>query len=348
LNYHIDFQDLTGDGINEFILRWGGTYIYSCINKNFKLLMYLEPDGYLRSPEIISIFDGNKNGIPEFLVLMGTASQGGSGYMVFEWQEDQFIELLRPYDSVTKQGKPIGTDPYGSVSISDVNSDGLLELHVDRGKPAWQGLLYDIPWRKEWDTYQWDGRYYTLSREEFCPPEYRFQAVYDGDRYTLYNEYGRAKEFYYQTINSDDLEWFSPEKAEKLHNEIMLEAGIAYNSPTDMIVVPDPNEYPNLVAYAYFRIMLINILQGSKIDAQVSYNTISTKYPEGVVGNIYTRLAQAFWEKYQTSGDIAQSCSKVVELVNANKTEVFKYLGIDGYMGMSLPIYTPQDICPFD
>ncbi len=37
---------------------------------------------------------------------------------------------------------------------------------------------------------------------------------------------------------------------------------------------PDPNEYPNLAAYARYRIMLLYLLQGWDSDAQVIYETL--------------------------------------------------------------------------
>jgi hypothetical protein len=347
-NPKFQILDLTGDGNNEIILRWGGTYVFSCINHKYKTILFLDIDGMMRDPEVIDIFDGNRNGIPEFLVFLAVESQGGTAYTVYEWQQDHFNELIRPWDSVERTGGAIGTNPLGSILISDVNSDGFSEIVVDVSIPTWETKIGGIPWRKEWDTYQWDGQYYTLSRQDFSPPEYRFQAVYDGDRFSINKEYNRAMEYYQLAIESDELEWFSSEKLMNLINEEINGFGVRNPTSTILIAFPDPAEYPNLAAYAQYRMMLIKFIQGSSVQAISIYNRIQREYPEGVPGSIYAYLAKIFWDEYQASNDMGQSCIKVISEVGKNQDAVFKYIGVDGYVGMYLPTYTPQDICPFE
>ena len=73
---------------------------------------------------------------------------------------------------------------------------------------------------------------------------------------------------------------------------------------------------------------------------QVVYETLQVKYPEGTPGSIYAHLAQLFREEYQVLGDMGQACQAVIKNANINSSEVLKYLGIDGSMGMSIYYYT--------
>jgi hypothetical protein len=338
IGYKVQFLDITMDGINELIIQWGNTYVFSCREGQYILLGKFDMDTYFNTPYFVKTIDGNLNGYPELLVDEGTASQGGRAYGLYEYNGVGIISVIDP------EQRDLNVEPYGTVNYRNIDGDAVSEIVVYRGIPSRLDYDFLLPWRDEWDIYDWDGEYYTLTDIKFSAPQYRFQAAVDGDRYTLYKKYEKALSSYQNVIFSDKLDWWSAERRSYMVDHIHWEA----SEPTPVMPEMDPDEYNYLAAYARYRIMLLYLLQGWDSDAQVVYNTLQVKYPEGTPGSIYARLAKTFWEKYQSSGNMGDACQSVKYDVDKNSEEVFKYLGIDGYLGMSLPKYTPQDICPFE
>ena len=289
-----------------------------------------------RHAEIIDARDENKNGYRELLILLNTMSQGGRWYGVFEYNGDEIVSVIAP-----KLGG-IWLEATGDINYRDIDGNGISEIVAYLGLPV-SDPYPGMPWRKEWDTYAWNGEFYVIVNTEFSSPEYRFQAAYDGDQSALSGKYKKALAFYQDVIFSDKLKWWTAER----HS---YESDLFYWDPPDSKPImpdPDPNEYVNLAAYARYRIMLLYLLQGWESDAQVVYETLLAKYPEGTPGSIYTRLAQLFREEYQVSRDMGQACQAVIADANTNSSEVLKYLGIDGSLGMSI-YYHIRDICPFE
>lgn len=323
--------DLTGDGLPEVIIRWSVLYIWGCDQGQYILLFTEESrSAYSSRPTTIQeIKDGNRNLIPELLLDYA----GAGAYDIYEYSNGSFISLLDPDAFISVHG-------YGYAKYRDMEGDGISELYVYLGDVCCDMYRLNLPWRDEWDTYSWNGTYYTLARQDFSPPVYRYQAAFDGDRYTLYGEYEKALVFYQDVIFSDKLDWWSPDKANYMKR---LDVG----NDAGPMPIQDIDEYGYLAAYARYRIMLLYLLQGWDSDAQVVYETLQTKYPEGIPGSIFAHLAQIFREDYQVSRDMGQACQAVITDANMNSSEVLKYLGIDGFMGMSIS-YTTEDICPFE
>ena len=344
-------SDLTNDGIPELIIRGSHFLIYQCIGDQFSAILDVPPDGNTHTPFIMSILDGNRNGYPEILLFEAMMSQGGISYGLYEYGDGKMQSIVR--DNPNASGGVLWEEYMGDTSFVDVDGDGIMEIYNYRGIPYWNGIptgeaaQLGIPWRKVWITYEWDGEFYTLARRDFSPPEYRFQAAYDGDNFAGRGEYSKALESYQRVILSDGLQWYSPER-ERYLKEVFLTQRFTGPLPT-FNIFPDPNEYDNLAAYAHYRMMLVYVLRKSISNARFEFNYLQNKYPEGTAGSVYARLGSLFWENYQITDEVGSSCKKVIEFVGKNEDAVFKYLGINGYvMGIELPKYTPHDICPFE
>jgi hypothetical protein len=322
--------DLTGDGVPELFVRWVDSLIYGCSEGEYKLLFEFEGlDMSSYATDIHEVKDGNRNQILEVIF-----DHGGS-FSVFEYSDGQFRNIMGP------DGLYLDVQYEGDASFRDFNGDGVSEVYVYSGIAY--GDIYGqmLPWRKEWDTYSWNGKNYILSRRDFTAPEYRFQSAYDGDRSTLYGEYAKALSFYQDVIFSDKLGWWSAERDVYVWELYRWD----YPEPTPVPPESDPDEYEYLAAYARFRIMLLYLLQGWDSDAQVVYKTLKEKYPEGNPGSIYAELATVFLEEYQVSGEMGASCIKVINA--ADKEEALKYIGVGGDLG-TYHMYTVEDICPFE
>lgn len=194
----------------------------------------------------------------------------------------------------------------------------------------------------------WNGQDIVVYKSEFEAPYYRFQAAQDGDRATLAGDYDKALGFYQRTINDKKLEWFTQGRK---WNDFWIYHSKYFPSlkePTPTAspdLVEDPNEYSNLAAYAYYRIMLLYILQNDTAKAASTFSTLQHQFATGSPGNYFVQIASIFWQEYQSSLSIQNSCKNVVEYVQEHPLPV-EYLG-DRDHGVHSIHYKPETICPF-
>jgi hypothetical protein len=229
-----------------------------------------------------------------------------------------------------------------SITITDIDGNGTKELVLKDYGPAGFDIIVNFgPWRGKRVVFTWDGLHFLLSFVEMDPPEYRFQALQDADRFFLMGDYDRALGYYQNVIFSKGLEWWSEERKDyerQTYYASLLEP------PTPIPPDPDPNEYPTLAAYARYRILLLHLTLGWESDAKVIYDSLQQKFPQGVTGHQYASLATTLWSSYQRSGDLAAACSEVIEYVDGHQDEILYPLNPYHY-GQSHR-YTPEDICP--
>jgi hypothetical protein len=107
----------------------------------------------------------------------------------------------------------------------------------------------------------------------------------------------------------------------------------------------DPAEYPSLASYAYYRIMLLNLLQENEKEADTDYKTLQQKFGSDPYGQPYVEMATAFWETYQSTHKIYDGCAATIEYA-AEHPDILIPLGSD-YHGSQSHTYVPVDICPF-
>src|SRR5262249_42057413 len=147
-----------------------------------------------------------------------------------------FVDLIE--DSMTSF-QPQGTPK------EDVSHDGLTDLvFVDGGPYDGIGLWN----RVKTTTYSWNGKFYVKAYVSRAKPQYRYQAIQDGDRETLYGHYQKAIAFYQEAIFNPDLDWMS---SERVLYQINIDSSY-YHHPTPTpqpTPVPDESEYPRLAAY---------------------------------------------------------------------------------------------------
>lgn len=231
------------------------------------------------------------------------------------------------------------------IYVKDTDGNGTLELVLVGGITTNQGLRHTAgPWREITTIHMWNGQNFVHHRTLYDKPQYRFQAVQDGDRAALDGDYDRALALYWQAIEDETLDWWS---LERLDYEIAVYWSEGSPNPTPLPPVPepDPAEYPILAAYAYYRILLLDVLLGKLPEAEAVYDTLKAKYPLDQPGSYFTILASAFLEEYQASQQIYLSCQKVIQYVE-RYPDILSYLGEHNH-GMESIVYTPEDVCPF-
>ena len=220
--FYLATEDLNADGVPEIV--------YS-----------IEEFGAHDSTTFVSIreWDGE-----EFRRLVVAPSDRGRGTMFRAADMPNLLTVgdIRTYD--------LGLVPDRTILdllLPDVDGNGTRELILTGG--VGRGYVGDGPPRLVTDTWSWNGEAFTLLASRFGPPEYRFQAVLDGDAAFLRGRLDEALTFYQQSLDDLELLGWSAEHLQLPYPR--------YDPPPD-----DPAERPRLAAYAEFRILLLYAVQG--------------------------------------------------------------------------------------
>ncbi|MFZ5885489.1 MAG: hypothetical protein ACOYYI_17100, partial [Chloroflexota bacterium] len=326
--------DLTNDGVTEFIVEIGaGFRIYTCRNGLYETSLDFY-GGVGESASIVEIKDMNLNGIPEIVAGITTCSGHCFDISIKEWNGNEFQNLLGEWQTITASEE----------KVMDTNNDGVLELVISGPFPSMGSYELFIPMRRQTDIYAWNGTSFSFSRPKLSPPTYRFQAIQDGDTEILDGNFDKALLLYKEAIFGKELQWWSKDRRE---HEVKLYLDIWDSTkPTPPPEPPeDLTEYPRLAAYAYYRIMLLHLVQGQDTEASTTYNTLQQKFGDDPYARPYVDMATAFWEAYQSTRKMYDGCAAAIQYA-VEHPEILIPLGSD-YHGSQARIYKPEDVCPF-
>lgn len=343
--------DLTGDDVPEIVLRQWGVFVLGCQDGSYRALLSLPTDDVFLSqdspyiPPLIS--DANRNNLPELVVALSIDNGGGAVFGVYEWESGAFTNILGssqplPFQPFSDAG--FYYNGYTAPAFEDADDDSLEELVFSVPVPGWSTYVDGLPWREEEDVFEWDGYVYQPFETRFAEPQYRFQAVQDGDRATLFGRYDEALGAYQVAIFSDKVTWWSPERRAYLQEE--WDAKMAGMLPESPAPYPDPEEYPHIAAYSRFRIMLLHVLRGWNTEANTVYETLLSKYPSGSSGGVFSDMATAFMDRYGAGGSIAESCYDAVHVAESAGSQALYYLGSEHH-GWQSRSYDYPELCPF-
>lgn len=329
----VHVRELTGGGSPEVIVSvsfpilpsFGGVLIFTCHAGAFQLgyAGQLRASGSLTVDNVV---DMTADGMPEVVYSAVTSSgSGGLGwsYVIVGWDGAGFANL-------TERGE-LEIFNVDEAWVVDTDGDGTRELVLAGWTCAC--YLFEGPQRQRTDYWAWDGEYFRLSRWENAEPEYRFQAVQDGDDASRLGDFDTALAFYQQAIFDADLKGWSPAEPG---------AGI-FGTP---LPPADPTEWARLEAYARYRIMLLHAARGHFDAASTVYETLQARFPDPRSGSAFAELASMFWEEYLTSQDLEAGCSAAIQHAERNQAEILVPLGSDFY-GVLNRDYKAEDVCPF-
>jgi hypothetical protein len=337
-------QDITGDNIPELIIPYGiRINVLGCKDGSYELMFSDTYESDLNGAYILDVTDINRDSIVEVVVWFDGCLGGRCPIIrVYEWNGKDFQNLIaNPFD-IGSGCSSLSVAPF-EVKIRDTDNNGTKEIILSNN-----GFVHpdiDFPYRKETRICMWNGQNFVVYKTEFDAPYYRFQAVQDGDRATFHGDYDRALISYQQAIDDKGLEWFTLDRKRfdfwMYHSQVYSFEPTPTASPS---LTPDPNEYPILAAYAYYRIMLVYVLQHDTLGAESILNTLQKDFPEENPGNYFTQVASVFWQEYQLSMNVQSSCQKVIDYAQQHSLPT-KYLG-DWDHGAHSIHYTPEAICP--
>lgn len=345
-------KDLTGDGVPELLIIPSELFIFGCREGQYQMFMSRFSEAALfnsTAHQLVEIQDMNLNGVPEIVIAEFGCGGMNTGrcleVFIYEWDGQEFASLKSYRSAIEESLSILGTE----ITIKDIDSNGTQEITLTGGIPIpWylEHFAY-YPWRDENDTYMWNGQYFTFYKKEFSAPEYRYQAVQDGDRAMSNGDNQKALTFYQDAIFSDKLLDWSLAHREHYTSLHQYTWDPAYQStPTPPAPPDDPLEYPHLAAYARYRIMLIHVLWGDMTEAKIVYETLQEKFPEGKDGHEFALMAKAFWDEYQVNSKIDSACLKAITYAKNNEG-ILVYLGGEHHNLWQDRVYRPGDVCPF-
>ncbi|HLO15707.1 MAG TPA: hypothetical protein VK206_12805 [Anaerolineales bacterium] len=344
-----EIVDLTGDDVNEVVYRGflGWSYdILGCKNGKYQDFLDFAGDSGIGR----DVVDLNKNGVPE-IILYDVVHYGFVDISIFEWDGNKFRSLIN-------MGKYSATDDAVIDWVSatwmsdthykliDTNGHGLKEIMVVYDVNQLCGGFGDFcdgtPRRALTTILGWNGQNYVMQQRYYAPAQYKFQAIQDGDDASSQKEYDKALGLYQAAIFSDKLKDYSPEIRDNLRSQFDTRYGTT-PTPTPYPIALD--EYPKLASYAYYRIVLLHLVQNHESDATTVYNTLQQKFGNDPYGRPYVEMATAFWDAYQSTHKMYDGCAAAIHYA-AEHPEILTPLGSD-YHGSQSHIYVPADVCPF-
>jgi hypothetical protein len=344
-NRYFKVQDVTGDNIPELVFPYGiWIDVFGCKNGTYELMYTDTFESDLNGVSLLDVTDINKDGLADVIVNFdGCMGNRCPIIRVYEWNGKDFQNLIaNPFD-VGGGCSSLSVAPF-DVKIRDTDNNGTKEIILMNN-----GFVQpdnDFPYRKETRICMWNGQNIVVYKTEFDAPYYRFQAIQDGDRASLSGDYDKALTFYQQAINDKSLEWFTQDR--KWFDFWMYHSEVYSSEPTPTAspsLTPDSNEYPILAAYAYYRIMLVHVLQNDTVASESILNVLQNNFSTGSPGNYFTQVASVFWQEYQLSMNVQGSCQKVIDYAQQHPLPT-EYLG-DWDHGVHSIDYTAETICPF-
>jgi hypothetical protein len=328
------FLDVTGDQISEFLyveLYYGERpNVFSCKNGKYEILAILSGQHDFDFYEM-EFEDLNSDGIPEIIVTgTGGVSFPVSTIYLYEWNGRTFSILGQVSILALRQ-----------TQIKDIDGNGTKEILLIGDNPGCLSCKNFIPQRQRMISYSWNGKNFVEVSNEFESPEYRFQAIQDADAAVIVGKYDKAIQLYKKAISNKKLEWWSPERMQYKQETYVWFPGVT----PPPIPSEDKTEYPRLAAYAYYRIMLLHMVQGNETDAGSVFNSLQGKIGDDPYGQPYFEMATAFWNAYQSTHKMYDGCAEAIQYA-AEHPEILIPLGSD-YHGSQSHIYVPADVCPF-
>jgi hypothetical protein len=209
--WEIRYQDVNGDKVPEIIFidakarsSNGELIILGCHNNQYISISPV-PGASVQWPiDLYTIRDINMNGIPEIIVTYrGCSGSGCFGFYTFEWDGKEFKNL-----------SPNVYEIWGlkSISFQDIDNNGIKEILLTGDQPGTCCESTYIPWRFKTVVYTWNGTIFDSNYFYFDPPQYRFQAIQDGDREMIFEHYSKALIAYQGAIFNNKLDLWSKEK----------------------------------------------------------------------------------------------------------------------------------------
>ena len=344
------YRDVTNDGVPDVAFAVREFFVFGCEAGAYTTQLQIEAALALSSPRLETVQDMNLDGVPELVISQYSCGINNDCLEVgvFEWSGAAFNALIEG-----RGGAPIAamsggalSDPVPQADLFDTDLNGTHELIVYGGIPRDpEEFIEGGPWREASDVYMWNGERFNWVRRTYTSPEYRFQAVQDGDSEARFGRFAEAEAFYRSVRDNVSLRAWSPDLALAWQDQqrAVLTGSIPPTPPTQ--TPEDPGEFEQLVAYAQYRLVVMYARSGRIAQADAEIQTMVQTYEFGRPGYPYVQMAAQFWTGFSANASIGEGCRQAVEFASVHP-EIIGVLGSE-YHGVQSVLYTPADVCPF-
>jgi hypothetical protein len=304
-------SDLNGDGVPEILIDAvfrDGSYweILGCNTGKYQTVVDIDDPGfrYLRF-----VVDLNGNKLPEILSYRQTEVNSIRMFEFFvqEWVGNQIVDMMDStrFEEVGNRLPSDITDwqrliANATITTRDTNHDGRYEMVITGGLMTPTPTCETRFERQFTEIWAWNGKSFQFADRTYMLPIYRFQRSADGDLAFALKQFDVALKAYQDVLF--DVNLF---KRDQYRPQLESCKGIGPAVDASLI----ESEREQLEAYARWRILLINTLQGSQDAMQIVYQTLLDKFPEDKPGHAYAVIAAKFWVKYSTTQNTEEACS---------------------------------------
>lgn len=324
------------------------TFVFGCNQRRYDFLGTIK-DKYYGDAAMPTIADLNADGINE--IIQPTYDFAGSGYAInmyiLNWNGKEFTnslhdELREDWMSSFSEGAVLDDVAFvrsGSFNLQDIDNNGTTEVVLS--SDDFRGAQpCEILYRETKMVLMWNGDHY-ISFYWRTPPKYRIQAIWDGDHESVHDLINQALISYQKVLDDKTL---LPWSLDYQNLAVPLCGDIPGSTPILANVLIDEDEAPKLQAYALYRIILLEIVQGDIARAEENYKLLQEDYQ-----NAYQELAKLFWDKYSISKDISEACKAISVYTEVNQEKILYPLDRRTYGNFNSlePVYQPDDICPY-
>ena len=357
----VKLEDLTRDGVDELLFTdENGLLIVKCAEGKYETILS-DSRGYNFNTRVFAIEDMNLNGVPDLAILFTLSWTDDPVIDIYEWNGKEMEKVLEMDEEFGQfpnshllRALHFNRNFFGlenapvmmagaKYNFIDLDQNGTTELVLEDDGPNNPMHYYDgAPWRNVKGYFEWNGEKYLYTQVTFDPPEFRFQAVQDADRFYLFRQYDQALEMYERVISDKSLDYWTMDWKNYFSDKAV--AKINGEAPPEK-PAEDPNEYEIFSAYAQFRIMLIQMMK-SDPQAERMYNQLREGHPQENAGYPFAELARIYREEFTKSADYVAACQPVIEFAHEMPMEL-AVLG-DYYHGDQSHEYRAEDLCPMD
>lgn len=278
---------------------------------------YTAPSGDIYdflAPTIVHMADLTGDGLPELITDVTTCGVHTctNSYRIIGRREGQLTDLqfvAAPPPQGADGPQPI-TMTYADTWLSDIDDDGLQEFLVHGGTIGSVGGGVIRPHTEVWG---WDGTAVTLAETILDPTQYRHHILYEANDRMAAGDLDGALALYESAINDgtwrDDGFWHAPEQ---------IRADIS--------------------AFAAFRLILIDLLQGNAERANSRLAWLGATYP----GSAAARAAGTLVAEWAGPEGAEALCDRIENSLAAIENPT----GVLADMGYGNPSLGAGDFCP--
>ncbi len=295
------------DGDTESALPQGSLLVFLCLESRYALRYVTPEEPDLGAPAIQAARDLTGDGLPD--VVFNRSRCGASTCFaeltVLVWDGDE------PRDAFQGPTDDLPSPIIQVLGPSGAGQPGEIVITATGFGSIGAGPFRPISRRWKWSP---ESSTFLADHTKTLASNYRIHALLDADHAFRDADYPAALEGYRRVIEDDELDdWIAGQEGRA-----------------------------NLSAYATFRIMLLHlVLQDFDAAAQV-YGALQAQYTPDAPGSGFAEMARAFWNEYQSSGDLQQACAQAQVYARIHNDTVLDSL----YYGYANPAYSPEDLCP--